>query len=219
MTKYTDLITAEHALRTKFVATIGASTQAALDQQALAVSLTAAFDLDTAVGVQLDAVGAWAGIKRSVLIPLTGVYFAWDTMGVGWNQGYWKGQFDPSQGLSNLGDTSYRLLIRATIALNHWDGTIGGAIAAITPLFPLNYVYIQDNQDMSITVAVSGPPVDLVSAALLTGGYLALKPVGVRLNVYFPSAATGAVFGFDADNAYVGGWGHGSWGISAPFTG
>lgn len=218
MSKYTDLITAEHYLRPKFFAVIDTSTQGALDQQTALAAMSPDFDLDSAVGAQLDAVGAWVGINRFVLIPLTGVYFAWDTTGVGWDQGYWMGPFDPTQGITRLGNDAYRLLIRATIALNYWDGTLKGAIAAITPLFPNNFVYIQDNQDMSISVGVSGPPVDLVTAALLTGGYLALKPVGVHINFSFSSAPTGPIFGFDADNSYIGGWDEGSWGIGAPFT-
>jgi hypothetical protein len=218
MSQYTDLITAEHADRPKFVAVIETSTNPSVDQQEVVLRFPSDFDLDSAVGAQLDVVGEWVGVSRYVLTPLEGVYFTWGEPGLGWGEGYWRGPFDPTQGLTTLSDDFYRLLIRATIALNNWNGTLQPAIDAIAPLFPNNLVYIQDNQDMTISIAVVGPPLDVILAALLTGGYLALKPVTVRINYYFPTAPDGPVFGFGADNEYIGGWGTGSWGSPEPFT-
>lgn len=219
MSKYTDLVTSEHAPRPKFIAVIDVSTKPSVEQQAIIEALPDDYDLDLAVGAQLDAVGKWVGITRFILTPLTGVYFSWGVAGVGWGEGYWRGPFDPLQGITTLSDDFYRLLLRATIALNQWDGTLQSAIDAIAPLFPDNFVYLQDNQDMSISIAVSGPRLDVILAALLSGGYLALKPVGVRINYYFPSAPTGPVFGFGAESDYIGGWGRGSWGSPAPYVG
>lgn len=218
MTKYVDLVTAEHASRPKFIAVIEASTDGAVDQQVVVLGLPSAYDLDRAIGAQLDTVGEWVGITRFILTPLAGIYFAFDTPGVGFDEGYWRGPFDPLQGLTRLSDDFYRVLLRATIALNYWDGTLQAAIGAIAPLFPNNFVYIQDNQDMSISIAVSGPTLDVILGGLLAGGYLALKPVGVRINYYFPTAVTGPVFGFGADNSFIGGWDHGSWGGSSPYA-
>lgn len=218
MSEYTDLVTSEHSERPKFIAVIEVSTDPMVDQQTVVLAFPADYDLDLAVGVQLDAVGMWVGATRYILTPLTGVYFSFGVAGVGFGEGYWRGPFDPLQGITTLSDEFYRLLLRATIALNNWDGTLAMAVAAIAPLFPDNLVYIQDNQDMSISIAVAGPPLDVILAALLTGGYLALKPVGVRINYFFPSEPDGPVFGFGADNAYIGGFGTGSWGADAPFT-
>lgn len=216
MSIYTALITSQHADKSRFMATVALTTDPFVANQAVLQSLPGAFDLDTAIGVQMDAVGLWAGISRQIKTPLTGVYFAWDTAGVGWDQGYWKRQFDPDQGVTSLLDEPYRLLLRATIALNRWNGQIDTAAAAIAPLFPANAIYIQDNQNKTMTVAVGGPVLDVVSAALLTGGYLALKPATVRINYVFTSAPPAAVFGFDADNAFLGGWDHGAWAQDAP---
>lgn len=216
MSKYDDLITSEHAKRPRFVAVIDVTVQPSLDQQGVIVALPDDFDLDTATGAQLDVVGEWVGISRYIMTPLVGVYFSWGTAGVGWGQGYWKGQFDPSQGVTSLPDDFYRLLLRATIALNYWDGGLQGAIDALTPLFPDNAVFVQDGQDMTISVSVSGPAPNAVLASLLTGGYLSLKPDGVRINYYFPSSPIGPVFGFGANNDFIGGWGYGSWGRSSP---
>lgn len=218
MSKYTDRITSEHADKPKFVAAVEVATDPFVEGQGVVTTLPFDFDLDAAVGAQLDVVGQWVGVTRYVLTPLANVYFSLDTPGLGFDEGYWLGPFDPTQGLTTLSDDFYRILIRATIALNNWDGTIGPAVAAIAPLFPNNLVYIQDNQNMTIDVAVIGPPVDVVLAALLTGGYLALKPVTVRINYYFPSAPDGPIFGFDGASEYIAGFDVGSWGAPSPFT-
>lgn len=219
MSKYDDLITSEHADKPKFVATVDLSVKPSLDQQAVVNAFAADFDIDTAIGAQLDVVGQWVGIGRKIKIPLTGVYFSFNIAGLGFNQGVWMGPYDPTTGLTSLPDEAYRILLRAEIALNNWDGTTPVAAAALIPLFPLNHVYLRDNQNMTMTVSIAGPPVSPVAAALLTGGYLALRASTVRFDYYFASASDGPVFGFNIDNAYIGGFNEGSWGISAPFTG
>jgi hypothetical protein len=216
VSEYTDLITSQHAARPRFVATVEATTQPHVDLKAMIQALPAAFDLDAAVGVQLDAVGEWVGISRFVVIPLEGVYFSFDIDGVGFDEGYWLGRYDPVTGSSALPDEAYRSVLKATIALNHWDGTVVGAKRAIEPLFPANPIYIQDRQDMSVDVLVGGPPLDRLLAALLKGGYLAMKPMTVRINYVFTSFPPLPVFGFDADNAYIGGFDHGAWGVDEP---
>lgn len=216
MSAYTDLITSEHADKPKFVATVAASTAPFIDAQALAASMPAAFDLDNAIGMQLDVVGQWVGIGRDINTPLTSVFFSWDTTGLGWDQGYWQRPNDPTEGVTALGDDAYRLLLRAVIALNHWDGRIVTAKAAVEPLFPNNGIYIQDNQDMTITFVIGGPILDVVSAALLIGNYLALKPATVGIDYVFTSAPPLPVFGWDAEIPGLAGWDEGAWGQPLP---
>ena len=215
-TDYTALITAEHADKPKFMAMMAIVAQCFADQINVAQSIPAAFDLDTAVGVQLDAVGLWAGIKRQVKTPLN-VYFSLDTAGLGFDQGNWQGPFDPSTGLTSLDDDTFRTLIRAKIAANSWDGTVPGAAAAYANLFngSGSYIFIQDNQDMTMTVGVSGMIPSALLRALLSGGYLPLKPEGVHANYLVPSANNTPLFGFDVQNQYVGGFDTGSWAVAA----
>lgn len=182
MTQYTDKITSEHAKAAKFVAKVGISTNPFIAVQSALAAMPAGFDLDQAIGAQLDAVGLWIGVSRRVSVPIAGVYFSWDTPGLGWDQGVWKGRFDPSDGLTVLPDESYRLLLKAKIAANHWDGTLPGAAFAYSVLFPDNVVVVDDNQDMTMTISITGPPITPLQEALLTGGYLTLKPVGVGVN-------------------------------------
>jgi len=179
-------------------------------------SIPAAFDLDSAIGVQLAAVGLWAGTKPQVKTPLN-VYFSFDTPGLGFDQGNWQGPFDPSTGLTTLDDDTFRTLIRAKIAANSWDGTVPGAAAAYANLFAGtgSSIFIQDNQDMTMTVGVSGAIPSALLRALFSGGYLPLKPEGVHANYVVPSVNNTPLFGFDVSNQWIAGFDSGSWAVAA----
>lgn len=210
---YLALITSEHRDKPLYSAVVAALTQAFADGANLQLGLPESFDLDTAVGVQLDAVGLWVGRARQVAIPLTNVYFAWDSGDVvGWESGVWQGPFDPDTGITSLPDDAYRLLLRGKIAANHWDGTIPGAYAAWQLVFDGGQVMLlQDNQDMSITIGFVGAPLTAIQQALLVGQYLPLKPAGVRIRYYAFPANAGPMFGWGVTNANLAGWGAGSW--------
>lgn len=57
MSKYTDLITNYHAGKPKFVDHVDLSTRPLIDVSAATAGLITAFDVDTAVGDQLDILG------------------------------------------------------------------------------------------------------------------------------------------------------------------
>lgn len=212
--EYLALITSEHSDKPIYIATLTALLQPAVYIYDQVGGLPEKFDLDTAVGAQLDVVGEWVGRSRFIGIPLTGVYFAWDdTVQTGWDSGVWQGQFDPDSGLTILPDDSYRRLLKAKIAANHWDGTIPGAYAAWEEVFDGDsIIVIQDNQDMSMTVGIAGDQLDIVSQALLINGYIPLKPEGVRVNYYIISVDDGPLFAWDVQNSTLDGWEIGSWG-------
>lgn len=244
---YTGLITSEHADKQNFVAMVGAVAQAFVDGQNQLATIPSAYDLDQAVGVQLDAVGLWAGITRNVNTPLTGVYFSFDIAGLGFDQGVWQGPFDPSTGITSLDDDTFRLLIRARIAANHWDGTLEGSAAILALIFQSNiqypqiilsdgtevvvydttsgetiplvgysdqttYVFIQDNQDMTITIGIAGVVPSALFLALLAGGYIPIKPEGVAANYVVTSINGDPIFGLDVQNQFIGGMDTGAWG-------
>jgi hypothetical protein len=210
---YLARITSEYANKPKFVAYVSALLQPLLDSQALLRSLTTAFDLDTAIGVQLDAVGQWVGRTRFVNQPIANLYFSFDTVGLGWDQGVWKGPFDPSDGLVRLDDDTYRALLKAKVILNSWDGSIAEAAEALGLLLnnPSSIVTIQDNQDMTMTVGISGVVPSPLITALLQGGYLPINPEGVGVNYQITSINSVAIFGFDVSNATIDGWDRGAW--------
>lgn len=212
--KYLDLITAYHRDKPNFSAMVGAVSQCFVDAQGIYGQMPSAYDLDAAAGVQLDAVGEWVGISRRVRHPLVGVYFSLDIDGLGFDQGVWQGPFDPDSGVTSLDDDTYRLLIRAKIGANHWDGTLDGSADILNLIFGGSdtYVFIQDNGDMSIDIGVSGTRPTAIFLALLTGGYIPIKPEGVRVNYYIIPNTPGPLFGFDVNNEYIAGFDSGVWG-------
>ena len=203
---YTALVTNEHSLP-KFLAIINALTQPFIDLQNQLNQFPQLFDVDQAVGDQLDIVGQWVGVSRNLQIPLTGVYFSLDIAGVGLDQGTIFGPYDPTTQLDVLPDDSFRQLIYAAIANNQWDGTIPNAYSFMEQVFPGNTFFIQDNQDMSMLIGVVGSaPLNAVTYALLTGGYLKLQPAGVEINGYVTASVQGApLFGLDVENSIVSG--------------
>ena len=91
MSKYTDLITSAHNQKEKFVKTVDISTSPYESIQNILNNLINKYDIDLAVGDQLDTVGIWVGIGRYLPLPLEGVYFTWDTtIDEGWDAGRWK---------------------------------------------------------------------------------------------------------------------------------
>ncbi|AJC16818.1 DUF2612 domain-containing protein [Pandoraea sputorum] len=213
ITDYTGKLTSEHADKPRYAAMVRAVTQCFVDVQDALASLPASFDLDSAIGKQLDGVGLWVGVSRNIRAPLSGVYFSFDTAGLGLDQGVWRGPFDPDTGVTTLDDETYRLLIRARIGANHWDGTLAGSKAILSQIFNTGtHVFIQDNQDMSITVGISGKVPSALFLALLSGGYIPIKPQSVRISFYIvTSVSDSPIFGFDMSNEYVAGFDSGAW--------
>ncbi|ALX12063.1 hypothetical protein P350_11165 [Burkholderia cepacia JBK9] len=211
---YTALITSEHRSLPRFSAVLGALVQPLVDQMNLITSMPSKFDLDVAVGDQLDTIGVWVGVSRRIRTPLTGVYFSFDIAGLGFDQGAWKGPFDPDTGLTILDDDTYRLVIRAKIGANHWDGTLEQSAAILNSIFGAGtHVYIEDHQDMSMTIGIAGKVPPATFLALLSGGYIPLKPEGVRVNYTIVTTVDGSpLFGFDMSNQLVAGFDVGAWG-------
>ncbi len=214
ITKYTNRITSEHNQQPDFMAVVEALAKPLVDVQNVLGGMPGKFDLDNAVGAQLDDVGLWVGISRNVPVPLTGVYFSFDTAGVGFDQGSWKGPFDPDTGLTRLDNETYRLVLRAKIGANHWDGTLESSKAILDSIFNGDtFVFIQDNQDMSMTIGISGVIPSAVFLALLANGLIPLKPEGVQINIVIVTSVDGnPIFGFDMSNDLVAGFDTGAWG-------
>ena len=211
MSKYTDLITNYHATKPKFFDHVDLSTRPLIDITGATRGLVSAFDIDTAVGVQLDTLGLWIGRSRIVSQPISGVYFSWDTDGLGYDQGVWQGPYDPDAGYTTLSDTTYRIVLKAKIAINNWDGrndSLPPILDAATAGSGLK-MQIVDNQDMTISVWVF-PETDISNVSLeliaaIKQGYLTVKAAGVW-------AGDSKFSGFDMDNEYIAGFDDGAWG-------
>lgn len=202
---YLALITSEHADKPNFTAVIAALADFFVQTVDLELGLVEDFNLDTATGVQLDAIGLWVGMSRRVPTPITGVYFTWnDTTTTGWDSGVWQGQFDPSTGLVNVDDETYRTMILAKIAANIWDGTLGNLYDVWELVFGPGVIAIQDNQDMTMTVLYDALYLNAVQINLLINGLYPLKPIGVHVTY----TATGAapIFAWNSNTPKFQGW-------------
>ncbi len=209
---YLNLITSEFRLQPNFTAMVGVDVGVPVLIQELLASMIPLFDVDIAVGDQLDIIGQWVGVTRNVTVPITGVFFSWagTDYTVGWEFGSWQDESQESE-ITVLPDDAYRTLIRAKIAANQWDGTTDGAYTIWDALFPTITILIDDLQDMSYNLAFVGGIIDSLSLALITGGYIPLKPEGVRVNYYYFPVDSNPLFGWDLDTDFVQGWGTGSW--------
>lgn len=174
---YLALVTSEYRMATNFLANLTSSIQLFEDVMTCNGLMTEAFDLGSAAGVQLDVLGQIAGVSRTV-------------------------NFQPSDSVSPvLDDTTYRILIQATIAANQWKGTQSELYPIWQTLFPGGSIVIQDEQNMSCVIILSGVFTSIVQD-LITNGYIVPRPEGVNYSYTF---STLPVFGTDESNAFIAG--------------
>lgn len=198
MSKYTDRITNYNATKQKYFSHIALSTQPLIDVSSTLSGFIADFDIDTAVGVQLDSLGIWIGRSRIINSQT----------------------LNPDSGYTVLSDDTYRIILKAKIAINNWNGqngTLPEILDAATAGSGLK-MQILDNQDMTISVLIF-PETDMsdISSELLaaiSAGYLTVKAAGVLCNgIEIPSEGS-RFFGFDIENEYIAGFEEAAWGVN-----
>ena len=142
------------------------------DVNACLLSFPSAFDLTTAVGVQLDMLGSIVGANRTV-------------------------GFQPSNGISPvLDDATYRIYMQAKIAFNQWNGKITGMQAIWQSLFPGGKIVIADQQNMTANIIMTGSFTSII-IDLIENGYIVPRPETVLYNYIFAELP---LFGFDLGN-------------------
>lgn len=194
-TDYTSLITSLHAQQPRFVDTVALTAGAFGGIYDAAMSLVPAFNVDTAIGAQLDVIGLWVGIPRKQAIPIESAFFSWNTAGLGWNEANWKGPYEPDEGIVNLDDETYRVVIKAKIGSNYWDGTDATLqdIGTTAMLSVGVQCFVLDNMDMSTTVYILGAPT-AVLIEMIKRGITPPKTAGVRITGYILASTPGAPF-------------------------
>ena len=116
--------------------------------------------------------------------------------------------FEPSNGISPIMDNeTYLIALKAKIGANQWKGDHDGLQGLWKNIFPEGTIKITDNQDMTITVSVTGTFSSMIND-LISHGYIVPKPEGVGSNLQVPAHP---LFGFGMDNAYVSGFSIGQW--------
>lgn len=180
--RYTNLITSEHNKQPNYMEMVYLTTQTQVDQQATLALFDASYDLDTAIGSQLDVCGLWIGASRNIKIPITDLYFALDTAGVGLDEGFWFIDGEAGYTIYSLSDGDYRLLLQAKALANKWDGTYDGAVVIYNFYFATTgrQILIHDNQDMTYQLEVVGDPIIEAIVQILDQDILGLRPAGVE---------------------------------------
>jgi hypothetical protein len=218
---YIGLITSWHSDKPKFVNTVATLVQPLVDAQDMLAKLTADFDLDTAVGVQLDQVGQWIGRTRYIQAPIKGVFFSFnDGAGprTGFNQGIWLGAYDPIEGIIALDDDTYRAVLKLLAIANQWDGTVPSIADDLDRVFP--GTVIQDLGDtppgrMAMDVLIPGVLINSLLLSVLEQDF-PVKPAGVHVNFIESTVSTQQIFAFNVDGATggpLGGFNQGAWGV------
>ena len=152
------LITSEHAIQPNFTAWLTAHLQFLQDNQDCANSFASAFNVNTAVGNQLDILGQIIGQPRDIGIVLSG------------------------QSSSSLDDDHYRLALLAKIAQNNWDGTTPSLYKLWNTVFPSAPLQVVDTQKMQMNAFITNL-FDVTSEEMVTAGLIVPKPMGVSLTV------------------------------------
>lgn len=174
---YLGLFTSEYRTKPKFIAFAAKAWQPIDDLTNCLSFLTGTFDLSVAQGVQLDICGQIVGVKRTV-------------------------PFQPSNSVSPiLDDATYRLLLYATIAKNTWDGKLVSLYPIWKSLFPGGRLVINDNQNMTATVILSGSFTSIIQD-LITNGFIVPRPEGVLYDYTYSDLP---IFGADLNNAFIAG--------------
>lgn len=211
--EYTDLIAGYHVGKDRYTAWVFTITEPLRIARERLAALREDFDVDTAVGAQLDAVGVRVGVSRILPMTLTDVYFALDdTGGIGLDLGVWKGVYDPVDGTTTLGDETYRAVIKAKIAQNHWDGTRGSLpdfLGEVLGQFgqPAKVLDLEDLDTMHVVLHLTKDKTPPIVWELFSRRIIDVTAAGVSVDL----VDNQPWFGLDYETASVKGLDESSW--------
>lgn len=141
------------------------------------------YDIDTAVGEQLQVIGRIVVAPQSFVAQLPmfpGLFSLTDGDEFGDEEAMFSA-LSISQD-STLSDELYRLVIRAKIVKNNGDATIDNILRGMNFLLPdAEVLRVTDGEDMSFSIEFYGPITNLERFALINA-QLVPKPQGVRFN-------------------------------------
>lgn len=180
---YLSLITSQHRGKPKYVETVQSFLDKVGDVTVCLANFEFNFNLDTAVGNQLDIIGELVGAKRKL-------------------------DFVPSGATSNnLNDDDFRFLIKSKISQNTWDGTTEGLNRIWSTMFPESVLVVYDNQDLTCNLLLM-TSLSSIQIELLLNDMLLPKPAGVTYNYSF---ITKTLFSYNKDDSQYGGYNEGYW--------
>ena len=156
---YLNLIPPMNREKPRFISFLSAILSQVSDLDDLRLEMLSAFSLSTAEGTQLDILGRLAGVSREL-------------------------PFEPASGSRSLADEDFRLLIRARILQDHWDGSNAGLITILHTLFPDSDVAVSDEQDMNIKITAPAS-LSAIRKEMLEAGLLIPSVPGIQLTIQY----------------------------------
>ena len=187
ISSYLGLITSQYQNSPKFLEWLTSALQVFNDISTCADMMPTYFDLDSAVGVQLDAIGSLLGQLR--VLP-----------------------FQPSDGSAALlDDVNYRKILKLKTLTNYWDGTQDGIYEAWATVFPDVSLVITDHQDMSAIVTFTGSLSQIV-IDMIQNDLVIPRPEGV--NYGFGEIENIAIFSYDEDTSQFKGYDESYWDVT-----
>ena len=180
--RYINLVTSQHRDKPNFISWLTAALNKVDAITSLLGILNDYFNLDLAIGNQLDTLGEILGRKRLL-------------------------DFQPTDDVPLLDDDTYRLVLKAKILQNQWDGTIGQILVIWKYVFPNTSLSFIDGQNMTMGISIFGELTQL-QKDLITHEYVIPKPQGVTAAYVF---GEGLIFGYDLDNTVFSGYDSGGW--------
>ena len=194
---YTQLITSEHNQQPKFMALVGLLTGAIGQISDVAASFNTLFDIDTAVGQQLDMIGLWVGQSRKISGILVVGFFGFqdDQSALGFGElgdnsvgGRFLELGESQTASAVLQDPEYRLALKAKIITNQFKGTAMELAEAVMEITGVPFAFFDPSTRIVIAVALQ--PVDPTLATLMLGFGLIPQPIGTQYAVMQPQNET-----------------------------
>lgn len=178
-----DRIYAEYRNKPKSVAWYNITRSLATQLESVSQAVRVMYNIDTAVGEQLNIIGRIVVVDRSFvgsvqLFP--GLFALTDGDEFGDTNAMFSGlTIDTDEQMS---DDFYRLVIKAKIIKNNSDATADSILQGLNFLIPnADFIRLTDSEDMSFNVEFYGNITDLERYALLNAT-LVPKPQGVLFN-------------------------------------
>ena len=178
-----DRIYAEYRNKPKAVAWYNITRSLAAQLESVSQAVRVMYNIDTAVGEQLNIIGRIVVVDRSFvgsvqLFP--GLFALTDGDEFGDTNAMFSGlTIDTDEQMS---DDFYRLVIKAKIIKNNSDATADSILQGLNFLIPnADFIRLTDGEDMSFNVEFYGNITDLERYALLNAT-LVPKPQGVLFN-------------------------------------
>lgn len=178
-----DRIYAQYRDKPKAVAWYAIARSLGGSIEAAAEAVRKSYDIDTAVGEQLNVIGRIVVAPRSFVgsMPMNpGLFDLTDGDEFGDDEAMFSALTIDQDG--QLSDELYRLVIKAKIVKNNGDATIESILDGMNFLLPrADVLRVTDGEDMSFSIEFYGEITSLERFALLNAG-LVPKPQAVKFN-------------------------------------